>query len=85
MMQSVLGLMVFILAAWLLSENRKGVRPRVVIVGIGLQILVALVMLIGANLARMVREYRHYGTHIALAIGGALLFFVGIALVTKIG
>jgi hypothetical protein len=34
---------------------------------------------------RVIREYRHYGTHFALAIGGALLFFVGIALVTRLG
>jgi CNT family concentrative nucleoside transporter len=45
MIQSALGLMVFVLAAWLLSENRKRIRPRIVFVGIGLQVMVALVML----------------------------------------
>ena len=45
MLQSALGLMVFVMAAWLLSENRKRVRLRVVLVGIGLQVLAALVML----------------------------------------
>lgn len=34
---------------------------------------------------RVVREYRHYGTHFALAIGGAILLIVGIALISKIG
>ena len=34
---------------------------------------------------RVEKDYRHYGAHFALAIGGALLFFAGIVFVSKIG
>jgi len=33
---------------------------------------------------RVERDHLHYGTHFALAIAGAVLFFVAIAVVTRI-
>jgi len=45
MIQSILGVIVFLLAAWLASENRNRVNFRLVLVGIGLQVLVAVVLL----------------------------------------
>ncbi|GAB6060181.1 NupC/NupG family nucleoside CNT transporter [Desulfonatronum parangueonense] len=44
-LQSALGLMVFVLIAWALSENRGAVRPRLILAGIGLQLVMALVLL----------------------------------------
>ena len=43
--QSIAGLVVFCLFAWLVSENRKKIRPQIVLVGIGLQLVVGLVLL----------------------------------------
>ena len=34
---------------------------------------------------RVERDHLHYRAHLALAVGGALLFFVGIAFVSKLG
>lgn len=45
MLQSVFGLAVFVGLAWLMSENRRGVSLRVVIIGLALQIGTALVLL----------------------------------------
>ena len=45
MLQSLFGLLVFVALAWLLSENRRAVSPRVVITGLGLQLAVALLLL----------------------------------------
>lgn len=42
---SLLGLMVILLLAWLLSENRRRVPVRVVVSGIALQLVLALVLL----------------------------------------
>lgn len=44
-LQSGLGLSAFILIAWVLSENRRAVRPRLILAGIGLQLGLALVLL----------------------------------------
>ena len=44
-MQSVAGLVVFTLLAWGLSENRKRVRLRTVLVGVGMQLLIAALLL----------------------------------------
>ncbi len=43
-LQPILGLAVFVLIAWLLSENRRGFNWRVAVIGIVLQFVVALVM-----------------------------------------
>ncbi len=43
--QSAFGLFTFVLIAWALSENRRAVRPRLVLAGIGLQLGLALVLL----------------------------------------
>jgi CNT family concentrative nucleoside transporter len=43
--QSVLGLVAFVLIAWLTSENRRKVAARVVLAGIGLQIVLAAILL----------------------------------------
>jgi CNT family concentrative nucleoside transporter len=42
---SLLGLLVFTLIAWALSTNRKGVSPRIVIWGLGLQVVTALLVI----------------------------------------
>ncbi len=43
--QSAFGLLAFVLIAWALSENRRVVRPRLILAGIGLQLGLALVLL----------------------------------------
>jgi len=43
--QSVLGIIVFVLIAWLASENRKKVAARMILVSVGLQIVLAAVLL----------------------------------------
>ncbi|MCP4896375.1 MAG: NupC/NupG family nucleoside CNT transporter [bacterium] len=42
---SILGLLVLLGIAWLMSSNRKAVRPRVVVWGIALQVLFAVIIL----------------------------------------
>ncbi len=44
MLQSVIGLLAFVALAWILSENRRAARPRVIITGLGLQMGVALLL-----------------------------------------
>jgi CNT family concentrative nucleoside transporter len=44
-LQSALGLVVFVAIAWVLSENRRAFPWQLVVVGIGLQILLAAVLL----------------------------------------
>ncbi|QIK36751.1 nucleoside:proton symporter [Caldichromatium japonicum] len=44
-LQPLLGLAVLLAVAWLLSENRRGVRWRLVLAGIGLQFILALTLL----------------------------------------
>jgi CNT family concentrative nucleoside transporter len=44
-LQSVLGLFVFTAIAWLMSERRRQVRPRVILMGVFLQVGVGLVLL----------------------------------------
>ncbi|MBI1211090.1 MAG: nucleoside:proton symporter [Alphaproteobacteria bacterium] len=44
-LQSALGLVVFVAIAWLLSENRRAFPLQTVIVGIGLQIILAVLLL----------------------------------------
>ena len=43
--QGLCGLMAFTALAWLLSENRRRVSPKSILVGIGMQLLVALILL----------------------------------------
>ena len=45
MVQSLFGLVVFILAAWFMSENRRKVHLRTVFVGIGLQLVIGALLL----------------------------------------
>lgn len=44
-LQSGLGLVVIFAIAWAISENRRAVRPQVVLVGIALQLVIAAVVL----------------------------------------
>ncbi len=44
-MQGIVGLLVFVLIAWLISENRRQVRIKVILVGVGLQFLLAVILL----------------------------------------
>ena len=43
--QSVAGLVFFMAFAWLISENRKGINLKIVVIGIGLQLVVGFVLL----------------------------------------
>ncbi|AGA89774.1 nucleoside permease [Thioflavicoccus mobilis 8321] len=43
--QGVLGLVVLIGLAWLLSEDRRRVRPRLIVAGLALQLLIAVALL----------------------------------------
>ena len=43
--QGVVGLFVFILIAWVGSENRGKIRPRVVLAGIAIQLIVGVILL----------------------------------------
>jgi CNT family concentrative nucleoside transporter len=43
--QSVIGLLAFTLIAWLLSENRRKVAARMVLTGVGLQIVLGAILL----------------------------------------
>jgi len=45
MLQSGFGLLVLVAFAWVLSENRRKVSPMTITIGLGLQVLLALVML----------------------------------------
>ncbi|UCG53766.1 MAG: nucleoside:proton symporter [Candidatus Latescibacterota bacterium] len=45
MIQSIVGLIAFVLLAWLVSENRRGVKLRIVLTGLGLQLLLGLILL----------------------------------------
>lgn len=45
MLQSAFGLGAFIVIAWLLSENRRAVRPRIVVSGLVLQFVLGLTLL----------------------------------------
>lgn len=44
-MQSMAGLLVFSGVAWLISENRKMVKLKLIIVGIAIQLLVGFILL----------------------------------------
>jgi CNT family concentrative nucleoside transporter len=43
--QGILGLTAFVLFAWLMSENRKRVSRRMVLTGVGLQLVIGLILL----------------------------------------
>lgn len=45
MVQSVAGLIIFSLIAWAISENRRRVRLKPVIIGIGIQVILGVVLL----------------------------------------
>lgn len=45
LIQGILGLLVFILSAWAMSENRSKVRIKGILIGLGLQLIIALVLL----------------------------------------
>ena len=44
-MQALLGIVTLTALAWALSENRKQVRPAVIVAGLGLQFVIALLLL----------------------------------------
>lgn len=43
--QSILGLFAFVLIAWLVSENRRAVSIRLILIGVGLQLVLGLILL----------------------------------------
>jgi len=49
----ILGIVVFLGVAWLASENRRRVSPRIVVAGVGLQLLVAAVLLLAPAATRV--------------------------------
>lgn len=44
-LQSAFGLLAFVLIAWLLSENRRAVKMRLVVIGLALQFVLVLMLL----------------------------------------
>jgi CNT family concentrative nucleoside transporter len=44
-LQGALGLTVLVSLAWVLSEDRRSVRPRLILAGLGIQLLLALLLL----------------------------------------
>lgn len=44
-LQSLVGLLTLVVIAWLFSENRRGVRLRIIVTGLGLQALLAILFL----------------------------------------
>jgi CNT family concentrative nucleoside transporter len=45
MLQSAVGLLILLLLAWLISENRRQVRVKVMVAGVAIQLLFALILL----------------------------------------
>jgi len=45
LLQSIFGVVVLLSLAWLLSENRRVIHPRMIISGVALQVVIALLML----------------------------------------
>ena len=45
MLQSIFGFLVFIGIAWLCSENRRHVKPKLIFIGMALQLLIGLILL----------------------------------------
>ena len=44
-LQSIIGLLILVLLAWLFSENRRRLNLKAIAVGLGLQIALALILL----------------------------------------
>ena len=44
-LQGVFGLLAFIFLAWLISENRREVRLKTILAGVGLQLVLAFLLL----------------------------------------
>jgi len=45
MLQAMLGIVLFIVIAWLMSENRSSVRPRIIVSGLLVQLFLGLILL----------------------------------------
>jgi CNT family concentrative nucleoside transporter len=75
-LQSILGLVTFTGIAWLISENRGAVRIRIALVGIGLQLLIAAVLLkVGpARLFFVALNEAVYALQSATAAGTSFVF-----------
>ena len=43
--QSIMGILVFVCLAWLISENRRRVNPMVIVSGVAFQLIVGVVLL----------------------------------------
>ncbi|MCK5408436.1 MAG: nucleoside:proton symporter, partial [Candidatus Krumholzibacteria bacterium] len=43
--QGILGLAAFVFLAWLMSENRRKVSARMILTGLGLQLVVGVILL----------------------------------------
>jgi CNT family concentrative nucleoside transporter len=62
--QSIAGLVVFAAFAWLVSENRKRINVKIVLIGIGLQLVVGFVLL----KLPMFREFFLYLNRLVLSL-----------------
>jgi CNT family concentrative nucleoside transporter len=62
--QSIAGLVVFAAFAWLISENRKRINVKIVLIGIGLQLVVGFVLL----KLPMFREFFLYLNRLVLSL-----------------
>jgi CNT family concentrative nucleoside transporter len=62
--QSIAGLVVFAAFAWLISENRKRINMKIVLIGIGLQLVVGFVLL----KLPMFREFFLYLNRLVLSL-----------------
>jgi CNT family concentrative nucleoside transporter len=62
--QSIAGLIVFAAFAWLISENRKRINLKIVLIGIGLQLVVGFVLL----KLPMFREFFLYLNRLVLSL-----------------
>ena len=62
--QSIAGLVVFATFAWLISENRKRINVKIVLIGIGLQLVVGFVLL----KLPMFREFFLYLNRLVLSL-----------------
>ncbi len=44
-LQSIMGILVFVCLAWLISENKKRIKPAIILSGIGIQLVVGIALL----------------------------------------
>ncbi|MCR9141997.1 MAG: nucleoside:proton symporter [bacterium] len=76
-LQAILGIIVFCGIAWALSENRKNVPVRMIAVGLGLQIILALILLRWSDARHALLYLNHIVTAIDEATRAGTSFLFG--------